>query len=61
MVKRQGSTKTASEINDICVALKILSEKDNLPMFLATRIMLSQTPIYNPHPVDSESAEVNKR
>ena len=28
MVKRQGAAKSQSEINDMCAALKILSEKD---------------------------------
>ena len=41
MVSRQGTTKTHSEVNDISAAMKVLSEKESLPMFL-----VSQTPIY---------------
>ena len=40
MVKSQGAAKSQSEINDICAALKILSEQDCMPMFLSTSNMV---------------------
>ena len=46
MVKRQEAAKSQSEINEICAALKMLSEKDCMPMFLSTSNMVSQMPIY---------------
>ena len=46
MIKQQGSNKSISEINDICYALKQLSEKDSLPIFLCTSNMVAQTPVY---------------
>ena len=61
MVKRQGADKSQSEINDICAALKILSEKDCMPMFLSTSNMISQTPIYNLYPVEGDNSEVTAR
>ena len=61
MKKRQGTTKTISEINDICYALNVLSEKDRLPIFLSTSDMVSQTPIYISHPVEGDSSEINAR
>ena len=47
MTKRQGASKSISEINDICAALKKLSEKDSVPMFISTSDMVAQTPIFN--------------
>ena len=61
MVCRQGTTKTHSEVNDICAAMKVLSENDSLPMFLGTSGMVSQTPIYISDPIDGDSSEMNVR
>ena len=58
IVKRQGVNKSFSEINDICSALKLLSEKDSLPMFICTGNMISQTPIYTPSLTENGSSEV---
>ena len=44
--KRQGSSKSKSEINDISGALKLLAEKECLPMFLATSDIVKETPVY---------------
>ena len=44
MVKRQGSGK--SELDDICVALKKLSEDNSMPLFLGTSNMVSKTSIF---------------
>ena len=60
-IKRQGAAKTQSEINGICCALKILSEKDFMPMFLSTSNKVSHTPIYNSYPVEDDNSEVNAR
>ena len=57
--KRQGATKSMLEVNDICFALKVLSEKDSLPMFLATSEMIKETPILKPYPADNDK-EVNR-
>ena len=61
MVCHQGTTKTHSEVNDICAAMKVLSENDSLPMFLGTSGMVSQTPIYISDPIDGDSSEMNVR
>ena len=61
MVKRQGNTKTRSEINDVCEAFKLLSEKDVLPVVLGTSALVAKTPIYNCHPVEGDASEVNHR
>ena len=45
-IRRQGAGKTASEVSDICIALKKLAEKDELPLFLSTSTMVAGTPIY---------------
>ena len=45
MIKRQGSGKCTSEVTDICSALRKLSEKDKLPLFLCTSGMVARTPI----------------
>ena len=47
MVRRQGTSKTVSELEDICSALKTLSETDSVPMFLGTSEMIMHTPVYN--------------
>ena len=47
-VLRKGPTKMVSEVNDICTAMKLLSEKEGLPMFSGTITMVSQTPISQP-------------
>lgn len=46
LVKRQGNSKSTSEMNDICMALRTLAEKDAMPMFLCTSGMVAQTPIF---------------
>ena len=46
IIRRQGENKSQAEVNDICVALKELAEKDRLPLFLSTSGMIAQTPIY---------------
>ena len=58
MIKRQGNSKIASELNDICIALRTLSEKDALPMFLGTSLMVSQTPVYQ---IDSRDKNGDKK
>ena len=46
MKKRQGASKSNSEVNDISGALKALAEKECLPMFLATSDMVKETPVF---------------
>ena len=43
--KQQDASKSTSEVNDICGALKLLAEKECLPMFLASSDMIKETPI----------------
>ena len=50
IVNRKGTSKTSSEINDICDALNILSEADKIPMFICTSSMVARTPIYQSDP-----------
>ena len=43
-IARKGDSKSISEINDICGALKTLSEKQKMPVFIATSTMVMQSP-----------------
>ena len=47
LTKRQGSGKIKFEIDDICTALKKLSDNDELPIFLGTSAMVARTPLFN--------------
>ena len=58
MVNRKGASKISSEINDICDALKTLSENDKIPMFICTSSMVARTPIYQSNP---DSTQETKR
>ena len=44
--RRQGASKSNSEINDISEGMKVLAENDHLPIFLATSDMIKETPMY---------------
>ena len=46
MKKRQGGSKSNSEVSDISGALKALAEKESLPMFLATSDMVKETLVF---------------
>ena len=43
-IVRKGDSKSTSEVNDICGALKTLSEKQKMPIFIATSTMVMQSP-----------------
>ena len=43
-VARKGDSKSVSEIDDICGALKTLSEKQTLPTFIGASTMVLQSP-----------------
>ena len=43
-IVRKGDSKSTSEITDICTALKLLSEKQKMPVFIATSTMVMQSP-----------------
>ena len=45
--RRQGGSKQKSEIEDICSAFDKLSEKQMLPIFIATSKMMQRTPSLN--------------
>ena len=60
--KRQGPNKTQAELNDICSALKLLSDKNNVPLFLGTSDIVAQTPIYLiPSPENDSLETVSSR
>ena len=59
LVKRQGNSKVNSEVNDICAALKTLSERDAMPMFLCTSGMVAQTPIYETSQENNVEVKLN--
>ena len=61
MTKRQGVNKSSSEIIDICLALKALSEKDSLPLFICTSGMVAQTPLYSISAPKNEISEMSMR
>jgi len=61
MVKRQGKSKSISEVNDICLAFKCLSEKDCVPMFIGTSVMVAQTPIFHSNSIKSDYTHVNEK
>ena len=47
LVKRQGISKSKSEIDDISIALANLAEAESLPIFIGTSNMIMQTPSCN--------------
>ena len=61
MTKRQGVNKSSSEIIDICLALKALSEEDSLPLFICTRGMVAQTPLYSISAPENDISEISMR
>ena len=61
LIKRQGASKLTSEVNDIAMAFKTLSERDTIPIIIGTSDMVALTPIYKSHPTDGDQSEVNFR
>ena len=49
-------SKSTSEVEDIAKALKLLAEKECLPLFMATGDMVKETPIAS-HPAGEDSNE----
>ena len=47
IIRRQGASKSKSEIDDICTALINLSENEVLPLFISTSNMVLSTPLFN--------------
>ena len=45
IIKHQGPTKSISEINDICIALKKLAENESMLLFLGTSKVLMEIPL----------------
>ncbi len=54
MTKRQGAAKYTSEINDICSAMKTLSEKGTMPM-------VAKTPLYSADCIVCQPSSLNDR
>ena len=57
LVNRKGASKISSEMNDICDALKTLSENDKIPMFICTSSMVARTPIYQSDPDNTQDTK----
>ena len=49
LIKRQGASKSTTEIDDISTALPNLAEKEVLPLCIGTSNMVMQTPSFNVH------------
>ena len=49
LIKRQGASKSTTEIDDISTALTNLAEKEVLPLCIGTSNMVMQTPSFNVH------------
>ena len=47
LIRRQGSSKTKAELDDMSAAFKSLAENDMLPLFIASSETLRRTPIFN--------------
>ena len=47
LIRRQGSSKTKAELDDMSAAFKNLAEKDMLSLFIASSETLRRTPIFN--------------
>ena len=47
LMRRQGSSKTKAELDDMSAAFKSLAENDMLPLFIASSETLRRTPIFN--------------
>ena len=56
-INRQGQSKSTSEMNDICTALKKLSEIDAIPMFLCTSGMIAETSLFDNSPLTTPVKE----
>ena len=57
-ITRKGESKSVSEIDDICGALKILSEKQIMPTFIGTSTMILQSPSDDSIGVKNQSLEL---
>lgn len=55
--KRQGPSKSISEVNDICSAIDELGNKGCMPLFLATTGIIKTTPLCEPVSVESAILE----
>ena len=60
-IKRQGPSKSSSELDDISTALTILAEKKIIPLFITTSNMLMRTPSYNLNTHDADNDAVVNR
>ena len=58
LVKRQGSPRQQSEIDDISNALTTLAENEKMPLFVASSSMVMQTPTVTPHSNIQNSEEI---
>ena len=57
-VARKGDSKSVSEIDDICGALKTLSEKQTLPTFIGTSTMVLQSPSNDTSQIKNHALEL---
>ena len=61
MTKRQGPTKPISGINDICMALKMLSKNKVMPIFICTSNMIMQTSLFNIDLMEKSNKVISNR
>ena len=47
LIRRQGSSKTKAELDDLAAAFKTLAENETLPSFIASSETLRRTPLFN--------------
>ena len=57
IVRRKGNLKCSTELSDISAAMKTLSEKDLVPLFLCTSTMIARTPVYELDPENECNTE----
>ena len=46
-VRRQGTSKTNNELEDMSAALRMLDESQKMPTFIASSEMVMKTPTFN--------------
>ena len=61
ITKRQGSSKTKNDLDDISSAMEKLSTNNVLPMFLGTSKMIMKTPVYNTDPNNCDNGILANR
>ena len=58
LVTRQGAAKSQAELNDIENTFKILAERQVMPVFVASTVMVMQTPLQDISPLSPSSKDI---